>query len=82
MKRIALSASALALLSGIAMAAPAQAASLTAHERAVLARDHAHVRALGASRTAPTATSACGRGRAIRLAEARLHGLAWRLRHN
>ena len=33
MKRIALSASALALLSGIALAAPAQAASLTAHER-------------------------------------------------
>ncbi len=81
MKRIALSASALVLLSGIAMAAPAQAASLTAHERAVLARDHAHVRALERHARADGHVSLWERAR-IRLAEARLHGLAWRLRHN
>ena len=81
MKRIALSASALALLSGIAMAAPAQAASLTAHERAVLARDHAHLRALERHARADGHVSLWEKAR-IRLAEARLHGLAWRLRHN
>jgi hypothetical protein len=81
MKRIALSASALALLSGIAMAAPAQAASLTAHERAVLARDHAHLRALERHARADGHVSLWERAR-TRLAETRLHGLAWRLRHN
>ncbi len=81
MKGIALSASAFALLSGIALAAPAQAASLTPHERAVLARSHANVRALERHARADGHVSLWERAR-IRLAETRAHALAWRLRHN
>jgi hypothetical protein len=81
MKRIALSASALALLSGIALAAPAQAASLSQHERAVLARSHAHLRALERHARADGHVSLWERAR-IRMAETRQHALAWRLRHN
>lgn len=81
MKRIALSASALALLSGIALAAPEQAASLTAHERGVLARSHAHLRAMERRARADGHISLWEKAR-IRIAESRLHTLAWRLRHN
>ena len=81
MKRIALSASALALLSGIVLALPAQAASLTSHERAVLARDHAHVRALERQARADGHVSLWERVK-INLAQARHRALASRFRHN
>ena len=78
MKRIALSASALALLSGIALAAPAQAASLTAHERSVLARNHAHLRAIERN---DGHVSLWEKAR-IGMAKSRLRVLSWRLHHN
>jgi hypothetical protein len=81
MKRIALSASALALLSGIALAAPAQASSLTAHERAALARSHAHLRVLERNARADGHVSLWEKAK-ISLAKSRLHTFAWRLRHN
>jgi hypothetical protein len=81
MKRLALSASALALLSGIALAAPAQAASLTPHERSVLARSHAHVRALERHARFDGHVSLWEKAQ-IRMAQARQRSLAWRLRHN
>jgi uncharacterized membrane protein YebE (DUF533 family) len=81
MKRIALSASVLALLSGIVLAAPAQAASLTAHERAVLARSHAHVRALEHHARADGHVSLWEKAK-IGIAKSRQHALAWRLRRN
>jgi hypothetical protein len=81
MKRIALSASALALLSGIALAAPAQAASLTAHERAVLARNHAHLRAIEGNARHDGHVSLWEKAR-IGMAKSRLRVLSWRLHHN
>jgi hypothetical protein len=81
MKRLVLSASALALLSGIALAAPAEAASLTAHERAVLARSHAHLRALERQARADGNVSLWERAK-IGIAKSRQHALAYRLRHN
>ena len=81
MKRLVLSTSALALLSGVALAAPAQAASLSPHERAALARSHAHVRALERQARFDGRVSAWERAQ-IRMAKARQRALAWRLRHN
>lgn len=81
MKRIALSASALALLCGIAFAAPAQAASLTSHERTVLARDQAHLRALERQARADGHVSLWERVK-INLAQARHRALVSRYRNN
>jgi hypothetical protein len=81
MKRIILGASALALLSGIALTAPAEAASFTAHERAVLARNQAHVRALERHARADGHVSLWERVK-INLAQARHHALVSRYRHN
>jgi hypothetical protein len=81
MKRIALGAAGLALLSGLALAAPAEAASLTAHERAVLARSHAHLRAIERNARADGHVSLVEKAR-IGIAKVRLHALATRLRNN
>lgn len=88
MKRIALSTSALALLSGIALAAPTSAATnshrhgqVTAHERAALALSHVHLRALERHARFDGHISLWEKAR-IRMAEARQHAFAWRLRHN
>jgi len=81
MKRFVLSASAFVLLSGIALAAPAQAASLSPHERAALARSHMHLRALERHARADGHMGLWEKAR-IRMAETRHHALAWRLRHN
>jgi hypothetical protein len=81
MKRIILSASALAILSGIALAAPAVAASLTSHERAVLARNHAHLRSLERHARADGHVSLWERVK-IDLAKARYRAQASRYRHN
>jgi hypothetical protein len=81
MKRIALGASALALLSSLALAAPAEAASLTAHERAVLARSHAHLRTLERNARADGHVSLFEKAR-IGVAKVRYHALANRLRNN
>jgi hypothetical protein len=81
MKRIILSATALALLSGIALAAPAEAALLTSHERAALARNHAHVRALERQARADGHVSLWERVK-INFAQARHRAMASRFRHN
>jgi len=81
MKRIILSASVLALLSGISLAAPAEAASLTSHERAALARSHAHLRALERQARTDGHVSLWERVK-INLAQARYHARASRYRHN
>ena len=59
MKRLALSAAALALLSGIAIAAPAEAATLTHSERVAIANSRSHLDALK-SRVRADGMSACG----------------------
>ena len=81
MKRIALGASALALLSAVALAVPAQAAPLTAHERAVLERSHEHLRALERHARADGHVSLWEKMR-ISMTKTRQHALAWRLHHD
>jgi hypothetical protein len=87
MKRLVLSASALALLSGIALAAPAQAGSynrhgnLTSSERATIARSAAHLNAVKRHARADGQVSGWERAK-IRMAETRYNALVWRLRHN
>jgi hypothetical protein len=81
MKRPVLSAAALAVLSSLAFGASAQAAPLSPHERSVLARNHAHLRALERRARADGHVSLWERAQ-IRLAKARVHALAYRLRHN
>ena len=87
MKRLALSVSALALLSGLALAPPAQAASynrngnVTASERAALARSAAHVRHVKQMARRDGHVSLWDRMK-IRAAEQRLKTLAYRVRHN
>jgi hypothetical protein len=87
MKRLALSASALALLSGVVLAVPAQAASynrhghLTAFERAAIARNAAHVRHVRWRARSDGHVSLWERMK-IRAAVARHKSLAYRLRHN
>ena len=88
MQRLVLSASALALLSGIALAAPAQAGSyyhrhgnLTSSERVAIARSAAHLNAVKRHARADGQVSAWERAK-IRMAETRYNALVWRLRHN
>ena len=86
MQRLVLSASVLALVSGIALAAPAQAGSyhrhgsLSAGERASIARSAAHLNAVKRHARADGNVSAWERAR-IRMAEARHNALVRRLRH-
>jgi len=87
MQRLVLSASVLALLSGIALAAPAQAGSyhrhgnLTSSERVAIARSAAHVNAVKRYARADGHVSAWERAK-IRMAETQHNALVWRLRHN
>jgi hypothetical protein len=87
MQRLVLSASVLALVSGIALAAPAQAGSynrhgsLSAGERAAIARSTAHLNAVKRHARADGNVSAW-EGARIRMAQARHNALVWRLRHN
>jgi hypothetical protein len=87
MQRLVLSASVLALVSGIALAAPAQAGSthrhgsLSAGERAAIARSAAHLNAVKRHARADGNVNVWERAR-IRMAQARHNALAWRLRHN
>ena len=87
MKRLVLSTSALALLSGIALAAPAQAGSYDRHgnvtysERVAIARSAAHLNAVKRHARADGHVSAWERAK-IRMAATRHNALVWRLRHN
>ena len=89
MKRLVLSASALALLSGIVLAAPAQAGSYNRHgngnvtysERVAIQRSAAHLNAVKRHARADGQVSAWERAR-IRMAATRHNALVWRLRHN
>jgi hypothetical protein len=81
MKRLVLSASTLALLSGIALAAPAQAGNLTHNERAAIAHSRAHFNALKARVRADGHVNLWERMR-VRVAEAHLKSLVYRYRHN
>ena len=87
MQRLVLSASVLALLSGMALAAPAQAGSyhrhgsLSAGERAAIARSTAHLNAVKRHARADGNVSVW-EGARIRMAQARHNALVWRLRHN
>ena len=80
MQRLVLSASVLALLSGIALAAPAQAGSYNRHgnvtysERAAIARSAAHLNAVRRHARADGKVSVWERAR-IRMAEARHNAL-------
>jgi hypothetical protein len=86
MKRLVLGAAALALLSGFALTAAAEAAPygygrLNPYERAAIARAHAHVNALKWRARADGHVTAWERAR-IKLAQARLDALVYRYRHN
>ena len=87
MKRLVLSASVLALLSGIVLAAPAQAGSYDRHgnvtysERVAIARSAAHLNAVKRHARADGHVSAWERAK-IRMAATRHNALVWRLRHN
>jgi hypothetical protein len=87
MKRLVLSASVLALLSGIALAAPAQAGSynrhgnLTSSERVAIARSAAHLNAVRRHARADGRVSAWEHAK-IRMAATRHNALVWRLHHN
>ena len=81
MKRLVLSASALALLSGIALTAPAQAGNLTHSERVAIANSRDHLNTLRARVRADGHVSLWERMR-VRSAEARVKALVYRLRHN
>jgi hypothetical protein len=92
MKRIVLGATTLALLSGLALAAPAQAATykhasgghygaITPHERAVIARSQHQVGLVKAHARADGHVTPWERAR-IRAAEARHAALVFRLSHN
>ena len=87
MKRFVLSAAALTVVSGLALAtAPAQAAPygygrLTPHERAAIARSLAHVNALKWRARADGHVTRWERAR-IHAAQARHDALVYRFRHN
>jgi hypothetical protein len=87
MKHIVLAASALALVSGVALSVPAQAASynhhgkLSAYERAVIAHKRAHLRQVERKAHADGHVSLWERAK-IRVAKSRLHAQAYRYRHN
>ena len=81
MKRTALSAAALAILSSLAFGASAQAAALSPHERSVLARNHAHLRAIERRARVDGHVSLWEKAQ-IGLAKVRMRTLAYRLRHN
>jgi CHASE1-domain containing sensor protein len=81
MKRLVLGAATLALLSGIAMAAPAEAATLTHSERAAIAHAHRHLNVLKVRVRADGHVSLWERMR-VRAAEAHLKALAYKYRHN
>ena len=80
MQRLALSATALALLSGLAMAAPAEAATYKRHgsishsERIAIANSQRHLAAVKRRARADGHVSAWERAK-IRMAEARYHRL-------
>ena len=87
MKAFALGAAALGLLSSVALAAPASAASynrhgqVSAHERAAIARSAAHLAAVKHHARVDGRLSLWERAQ-IRMAEARHSALVRRLRHN
>ena len=83
MKRLVLSASVLALLSGIALAAPAIRGNgnVNYSERVAIARSAAHLNAVRRHARADGQVSAWERAR-IRMAATRHNALVWRLRHN
>ena len=81
MKKLIVASAGLALLSGIALAAPAEAGYLTSRERAALARDSAHVHALKRHARSDGHVSLWERIR-IRVAESRHHALVKRYRNN
>jgi hypothetical protein len=87
MQRLVLSAAVLALLSGIALSAPAQAGSYNRHgnatysERAAIARSAAHLNAVKRHARADGHVSVW-EGARIRMAQARHNALVSRLRHN
>ena len=87
MKRSVLAASALAIVSGLAVSAPAQADSyhhrskLSGYERSVLAHKKSHVRHMQRRARSDGHVSVWERAR-IRVAKSRLHAQAYRYRHN
>ena len=81
MKRLTLTTAALAILSSLAFGASAQAAPLNAHERSVLARNHAHLRGIERRARADGHVTLWERAR-IGIAKSRVRALAYRLRHN
>ncbi len=81
MKRLVLSTATLALLSGIAMAAPAEAATLTHSERVAIANAHKHLNVLKSRVRADGHVNLWERIR-VRAAEARLRALVYKYRHN
>jgi hypothetical protein len=81
MNRLVLSAATLALLSGIALAAPAQASGLTHSERVAIANSQHRLKALKWRVRADHHVSLWERMR-VRAATARHKALVYRLRHN
>lgn len=81
MKRIVLSTAALAMLSGFALAVPAQAGSLTHGERAAIANARHHLNALKLRVRADGHVSLWERMK-VRAAQARYNALVYRLKHN
>lgn len=81
MKRLAFSVSALALLSGLAMAAPAQAGSISHRERAAIAKSQHHVAAVKRQAWANGSLSVWERMR-IRAAEAHRNRVVARARND
>lgn len=81
MKRLVLSVSALALLSGIAMAVPAEAGTLTHRERVAIANSKSHLDALRSRVRADGKVSWWERMR-LRAAVAHHRALAHRLYNN
>lgn len=88
MKHLLASAATLAILGGVAAAAPAEAATyrhharqLTPYERVVIARNQAHLNALTWRVRADGRVTARERAQ-LRIAQARHNALVYRLRHN
>ena len=81
MKRLVLSTSVLALLSGIALAVPAQAGNLTHSERAAIANSRAHLNTLKARVRSDGHVNLWERMR-VRAAEAHLKALVHKYRYN
>jgi hypothetical protein len=87
MKRLALTATALALLSGLAIAVPAQAATYKRHgsishsERVAIANSQRHLNAVKRQAWADGKVTAWERAK-IRMAEARYHRVVRNARHD